>query len=311
MRVKEVLMKDYAVVDRRKCSFLILSKAIPLAYAPYIGAEAVSLYLLYASLADQGNAVIEPDDLKEFLDMDDESLEKCNQVLEEYGLVKLEKHEHNGRIVSNCYVLQPPPLPQTLYQDLRKKTLTSYIEDVLDFVPAESPRKRRRTRQSLVTAAKLINKLYQGLGQGKADIFEREAGKKHIGDLLEEGYSLEDIDFAIEWSMENAISELEDFSSIKNLIERAIAAREEYMTRRTQQAEEEVKDQEEEQIERKMVDAYRNIMSDGEKKNLRERVMVEILKDERINEEFVTEQLIIIKENEIIRKEYLRRGTEG
>ncbi|MFC1714948.1 hypothetical protein ACFL6S_14870 [Candidatus Poribacteria bacterium] len=304
-------MNDYSVVDRRKCSFMMLSKAIPLAYAPYVGAEAVSLYLLYASLADQGNAVIEQDDLKEFLNMDDESLEKCNQVLEEYGLVKLENQEHNGRIVSNCYVLQPPPLPQTLYQDLRTKTLTGYIEDVLDFAPAESPRKQRRSRQSLVTAAKLITKLYQGMGRGKADIFEREAAKNHIGDLLEAGYSLEDMDFAIEWSLENAPSEVEDFSSIKNLMERATAAREEYMTKRTQQVEEEVKDQEEEQIERKMVDAYRNIMSDGEKKKLRERVMAEILKDERINEEFVTEQYIVVEENKIIRREYLhKRGAE-
>ncbi len=300
-------MKDYSVVDRRKCSFMILSKAIPLAYAPYVGAEAVSLYLVYASLADQGNASVEPDDLKEFLNMDDESLEKCNQVLEEYGLIKLENHEHNGRIVSNCYVLQPPPLPQTLYQDLSKKTLTSYIEDVLDVAQAESPRKQKRTRQPLVTAAKLIAKLYQGIGQGKADIFERESGKKHISSMVKDGYSLEDIDFAIEWSLENAISEVEDFSSIKSLIGRAMAAREEYMNKRTQQAEEEVKGQEEEQIERKMVDAYRNIMSDGEKKKLRERVRAEILKDKRINEEFVTEQLMIIKENEVIRREYLHR----
>ena len=302
-------MKDYTVVDRRKCSFLILSKAIPLAYAPYIGAEAVSLYLLYASLADQGNAVIEPEDVKEFLSIDDGSLEKCNQVLEEYGLIKLEDHEHNGRIVSNCYVLQPPPLPQTLYQDLRKKKLTGYIEDVLDFVPAEPPRKQRQ-RQSLVTAAKLITKLYQGIGKGKADIFEREAGKKHVGALLKNGYSLEDIDFAIEWSLENAGGEIEDFSSIKDLIERAMTAREEYMAKRTQQAEEEVKGREGEEIERKMVDAYKNMMSDAEKKRMRERVMAEILKDPRINEEFVTEQLIIIKENELIRTEYLPRGAE-
>ena len=301
-------MKDYTVVDERKCSFLILAKAIPLAYAPYIGAEAVCLYLLYASLADQGNAIIEPEDLKEFLNMDDESLEKCNQTLEEYGLVKLESREHNGKIVSNCYVLQPPPLPQTLYQDLCKKRLTGYIEGTLDFVPAEPPRKRRQ-RQPLVTAPKLITKLYQGIGRGKADIFERESGKKHIGDLLEKGYSLEDIDFAIEWSLENARSEIEDFSSIKDLIERAMAAREEYMAKRTQQAEEEVKGNEEEEIGRKVVDAYRNIMSDAEKKKLRKRVMAEILKDERINEEFVTEQLIVIKENEIIRTEYLHRGA--
>lgn len=109
--------------------------------------------------------------------------------------------------------------------------------------------------------------------------------------------------------MENAISEIEDFSSIKNFIGRAMAAREEYVAKRTQQAKEEVKDQGEEQIERRMVAAYRNMMSDAEKKKLRERVMAEILQDERINEEFVTEQLIVIKENEIIRTEYLPRGA--
>ncbi len=149
-----------------------------------------------------------------------------------------------------------------------------------------------------------------GIGRGKADIFERESGKKHIGDLLDAGYSLEDIDFAIEWSLENALGEVEDFSSIKNLVGRAVAAREEYMTKRTQQAKAEVRDQGEEQIERKMVEAYKNIMSDGEKKRLRERVMAEILKDERINEEFVTEQYLIAEENKIIREEYLpRRNT--
>jgi hypothetical protein len=304
-------MKEYSVVDRRKSSFLLLDKAIPLAYAPYIGAEAICLYLLYASLADQGNASIEPDDLKEFLGMDTESLEKCNQTLEEYGLVKLENREHNGRIVSNCYVLQPPPLPRTLHLDLRKKALAKYVEDILGFMPTESPTQSKRRRRPLITPSKLITKLYKGIGNGKVDVFERESGKKHISDLVQKGYSLEDIDFTIEWSFENARDEIEDFSSIKELMDRAIAAREEYMAKRTQQAEQEVKRQEEGIIERKMVEAYRNMMSDVEKKRLRERVMEEIRQDKRINEEFVTEQLIVIKENEIIRKEYLRREKEG
>ena len=290
---------------------MLLDKAIPLAYAPYIGSEAVCLYLLYASLADQGNASIEPDDLKEFLGMDSESLERCNEVLEEYGLIKLENHEHNGRIVSSCYILQPPPLPHTLHNDLRKRALAKYVEDILGFMPAESPSRKKRTRRPLITATKLITKLYGGIGNGKVDIFERESGKRHISDLLQQGYSLEDIDFAIEWSLENARNEIEDFSSIKNLIKRAIAAREEYMAKRTRQVEREVKQQEGEEIERKMVEAYRKMMPDSEKKRLRERVMEEIRQDKRINEEFVTEQLVIIKENEIIRKEYLKRGVTG
>ena len=302
-------MKEYSVVDRRKSSFLILDKAIPMAYAPYIGAESVSLYLLYAAIADQGNASIEPEELRDFLGMDGESLEKCNQTLEEYGLIKLENHEHNGRIISNCYVLQPPPLPQALHKDLRKKALARYVEDILGFVPTESPRKSTRKRHPLITASKLITKLYKGIGNGKVDIFERESGKRHINDLLEAGYSLEDIDFTIEWSLQSARHKVEDFSSIKNLIDRAITAREEYMAERTQQAEQEVKQQENEEIEQKMVEAYRKMMPDVEKKRLRERVMEEIRQDKRINEEFVTEPLIVIKENEIIRTEYLKRGV--
>ena len=304
-------MNEYSIIDEKRRPFLILDKAIPLAYAPYIGADSVCLYLLYASLADQGSAAIEPEELKEFLDMDTESIEKCNQTLEEYGLIKLENHEHNGRIVTNCYVLKPPPLPQTLYQDLRKKSLTKYIEDVLEFVPAKSPQKSTRTRRSLITESKLITKLYKGIGSGKVDIFEREAGKRHIKELVEKGYSLEDIDFAVEWSLEKAISQIEDFSSIKDLIENAITDREKYMAERTQQAEKEVKGQGEEEIERKMVEAYRKMMPEAEEKRLRQQVLEKIRQDERMNEEFVTEQLLIIMENEIIRKEYLKRGVLG
>ena len=299
-------MSEYSILDKRKSPFVILHKAIPLAYAPYIGAEATSLYLLYASLADQGNASIEFDDVKDFLGINDESLEKCNKVLEEYGLIKLENHEHNGKIIVNCYVLHPPPFPQTLYADLSKKSLSKYIEGVLDFTPTETPTKPKRVRQSLITTTKLINNFYRIMGNGKIDIFEREAGKRHINDLLKEGYSLEDIDFTIEWCFENARNEMEDFSSIKNFIAQALKAREEYLDRRSQKAEEEAEQQEQEEIERKMVEAYRKLMSDSEKDKIRERVIEELRQDKRINQEFVTEQLIVIKENEIIRKELIK-----
>jgi hypothetical protein len=303
-------MNEYSIIDGRRRSFLILDKAIPLAYAPYIGADSVCLYLLYASLADQSSASIEPDEIQEFLGIDTESMQKCNQTLEEYGLIKLEDHEHNGRIITNCYVLKPPPLPQTLYQDLRKKSLTKYIEDVLEFVPA-APKKSTRTRRSLITESKLISKLYKGIGHSKVDVFEREAGKRQVKELVEKGYSLEDIDFAVEWSLEKAIGQIEDFSSIKDLIGKAIEDREKYMAERTQQAEQEVKGHGEEEIERKMVEAYRKMMPEAEEKRLRQQVLEKIRQDERMNEEFVTEQLLVIMENEIIRKEYLKRGVFG
>ena len=302
-------MDEYSVVDRRRCPFLVLDKAVPLAYAPFIGPEAICLYLLYASLADQAFLFSSHHSDSEFLGIDTESLEKCNQILEEYGLIKLENHEHNGRIVSSCYILQPPPLPQTLHKDLRNKALAKYVEDILGFASTEPPKQTKRVRRRLITPAKLITKLYKGIGNGKVDIFERESGKRHISDLLQEGYSLEDIDYATEWALEYAADEIEDFSSIKDLMDRAIKARDEHMAKRTRQAEKEVKGQGDEVVERKMVEAYRKMMSDAEKKRLRERVMNDIRQDKKYNEEFITEQLIVIMENEIIRREYLKTSA--
>ena len=304
-------MDEYSVIDKRKYPFLIMDKSIPLAYAPYIGPEAVCLYILYASLADQSVSSFSLEDVRDFLGIDSATLGECNKALEEYGLIKLENHEHNGRIISNCYVLQPPPFPRTLYANLNSKALVKdVIQDLLNITPEEQPSQSKRARTTLITPTKLISKFYSMMGNGKVDIFEKESGKKHINDLTKNGYSLEDIDFAIEWGFENVKSEIEDLSSIVNLIDRAIESREKYMAERSRKAEEEVKSQENEHIELKMIDAYRKMMSDAEKKVLRERAMDMIKQDERIKEEFVTERLIIIKENEIIREEYLHKWKQ-
>jgi hypothetical protein len=304
-------MDEYSVIDKRKYPFLIIDKSIPLAYAPYIGPEAVCLYILYISLADQGSLLFSLEDVRDFLGISNEILAECNKSLEEYGLIKLENHEHNGRIVSNCYVLQPPPFPRTLYADLNSKALVkNVVQDLLSLAPEEQPASQpKRARTTLITSTKLISKFYSMMGNGKVDIFEKEAGKKHINDLTKMGYSLDDIDFAIEWGFENASDEIDDLSSIMNLIDRAIEAKEKYMAERSQQAEDEVKGQENELIERKMMDAYRKMMSEAEKKVLRDRAMDRIKQDKRINEEFVTEQHIVIIENEIIREEYLHKGN--
>ncbi|MGQ9608922.1 MAG: hypothetical protein ACUVWN_06460 [bacterium] len=302
-------MDEYSVIDKRKCRYIIMDKSIPLAYAPYIGVEAVCLYLIYASLADYGVTSIESDAIKDFIGISEEKLKECNNTLEEYGLIKIENQEHDGKIVNKCYVLQTPPLPSTLAIDLRKKSLVKDIlDEIVQISPSEMKVQPKRARSTLITIPKLINKFYSKAGNGSVDIFEREAGKKHINNLLKKGYSLEDIDFTIEWGFANARDEIDDISSIGNLIDRAIADREEHIAKRTKQAEEEAKRQYNEEIERKMVESYRMMMSDSEKKLLRERAMNIIRQDSRINLEFVTEQLIIIKENEIIRNEYLKKS---
>ncbi len=302
-------MDEYSILDRRKYPILVIDKSIPLAYAPYIGSDAVCLYLIYLSIADQGVSSFDSDEIIDFMGIDSVKLEECNKKLEEYGLIKLETSEYNGRIVNTCYILQPPPIPRTLYAELQNKSLVrDFVKDIL--VQTSTEQKQvpvKRVRTSLVTPNKIITKFYSMMGNGKIDIFEREAGKKHISDLQKKGYSIDDIDFAVEWILENAREEVEDFSSIANLIDKAISAREQYFAERQQQAEKEARSQENEDIERKMIESYKKMMSDPERKALRERAMEIIRQDKRINMEFVTEQFIIIKENEIIREEYLKK----
>ncbi|HGE69678.1 TPA: hypothetical protein ENX78_02510 [Candidatus Poribacteria bacterium] len=302
-------MDEYSVLDKRKYPVLVVDKSIPLAYAPYIGADSVCLYLIYVSIADQGVSSFNSDEIMDFIGIDNARLDECNKKLEEYGLIKLEAHEHNGRIINTCHILQPPPIPRTLYADLQNKALVrDFIKDILIQSPAEQKQAPvKRVRTSLVTPNKIITKFYSMMGNGKLDIFEREAGKKHINDLQKKGYSIDDIDFAIEWGFEHAREQIEDFSSIADIIDKAISARDKYIYERQQQAEREAKSQENEELERKMIEAYKKMMSDAEKKALRERVMEMIKQDKRINLEFVTEQFIIIKENEIIREEYLKK----
>lgn len=302
-------MDEYSVLDKRKYPILIIDKSIPLAYAPYIGADAVCLYLIYLSISDQGISTFNSDEIIDFIGIDSVKLEECNKKLEEYGLIKLETNEYNGRIVNTCYILQPPAIPRTLYAELQNKALVrDYIKDI-SVQPAVEQKQApvRRARASLITPNKIITKFYSMMGNGKIDIFEREAGKKHINDLQKMGYSLDDIDFAVEWGVEHARDEIEDFSSIADIIDKAISAREQYIAERQKQAELEARIQENEDIERKMIEAYKKMMSDAERKALRERAMEIIKQDKRINLEFVTEQFIIIKENEIIREEYLKK----
>lgn len=302
-------MDEYSVLDKRKFPILIIDKSIPLAYAPYIGADAVCLYLIYLSISDQGVSTFNSDEIRDFIDIDSIKLEECNKKLEEYGLIKLETNEHNGRIINTCYILQPPPIPRTLYAELQNKGLVrDFIKDIS--VQSQTEQKQapiRRVRTSLITPNKIITKFYSMMGNGKIDIFEREAGKKHLNDLQKMGYSLDDIDFAVEWGFEHAREEIEDFSSIADIIDKAISEREKYIAERQKQAEKEARIQENEDIERKMIEAYKKMMSDAERKILRERAMEIIKQDKRINPEFVTEQFIIIKENEIIREEYLKK----
>lgn len=155
----------------------------------------------------------------------------------------------------------------------------------------------------------LITSFYSGIGQKRVTKEKRERAKNDFEELLEDGFSPDDIQFAIKWIQANAKEELYDFSIIKHTIGQAMAAKTEAEANEARKAEIEriaSLEQEEQQKmeeERARVEAHKQGLAPEERVKLRERAQKEIRNMDGIKEEFVSEILIEAKENEILKAE--------
>jgi len=156
---------------------------------------------------------------------------------------------------------------------------------------------------------KIVTLFYKGIDQEKISKQKRERAKNNIKELLSEGFTEEDIIFAVKWTLENSKEKPYDFSLIKDTIGQAMAAKKEIETKEAKRIENErLKAQKEEdekrtvEIQEKIKEHKENLNKD-QKSELREKALEEIRKTKGIKEEFITELFIEAKENEIIRKQ--------
>ena len=156
----------------------------------------------------------------------------------------------------------------------------------------------------------LISFFYDGLGHSKISREKRERAKKCIEELTADNFNLEEILFAIEWTLKNKTEKLYDFSIIKHTIGEALATIKKISTIDKQRIDEENKaklEKEEfyrQEQEIKKFEAYKKTMNSNDRTKLRERALVEIKNMPNIKEDFISDMLIGIKENEILRKEF-------
>ncbi len=71
----------------------------------------------------------------------------------------------------------------------------------------------------------IVTGFYSSIGQSRISKGKRERAEKVIEELLADGFSTEDIQFAAEWTPGNAKEEVYDFSIIKHTIGQAMAAK--------------------------------------------------------------------------------------
>ena len=140
-------------LDARRTEYVFVHRSIPLIYAPYLGAEAVRVYLLYVALAgSEGHAEVSEGDILRFLGIDSQTLEAAHSVLESYRLIQV----HKGTVGPAdfvCTLLPPPPLPEHQLEDFATRALPVDTEAVL---PKPAAPRRRTAQRGGLTPAKLV-----------------------------------------------------------------------------------------------------------------------------------------------------------
>lgn len=153
---------------------------------------------------------------------------------------------------------------------------------------------------------KIINCFYKGIKQEKVTKEKRERAEVNIKKLLEEGFTPEEIQYAVTWTIENAREELYDFSIINHTIGQAKAAKIRLDEENNKNIEKDkIKAQQEsegkimeEKIEK--IKSYKKNLNRKDKEELRKKAEEEIKNSKKFNTALITDILIESKENEII-----------
>lgn len=169
--------------------------------------------------------------------------------------------------------------------------------------------KDRHSIKDSLSQDEIISHFYNSIGQKRVTRKKREGAINCLKDLTDEGYSLENIKFAIDWTIKNSTKKPYDFSIIEHTISQAMPEKEEIDKRETARLERERIDEEKRAEEERIIkdtekiEKYKETLSPMERKILRHRALEEIKKMEGIKEEFITEYLVSAKENEILKSE--------
>ncbi len=176
-------------------------------------------------------------------------------------------------------------------------------------IPKNNPIKdiSKDNLKDTLSSRAIVSGFYKGIGQSRISKAKRERAEKSLKELLEESFSPEDVQFAVEWTLKNTKEELYDFSIIKHTIGQAMTTKKKAKAEEARKEEEKKiaverqADEKKREEEKAKIDSYKETLNSEERTRLRERAEAEIKESGQYKAEFVTEFLIKAKENELIR----------
>jgi len=167
----------------------------------------------------------------------------------------------------------------------------------------EHPFKEDSLKDSL-SSREIISSFYKSIGQSKITKEKRERAEIVFQELVDEGFSPEDIQASAIWTIANAKEKPYDFSILKHTIGQSTEAKRKADSLEAKKLAENRRLMKEEQ-EKAKLEEYKSKLSEKERRALRKQAESEIRESGEYKEDFVTEQLIAFKENELLRKQGL------
>lgn len=175
-------------------------------------------------------------------------------------------------------------------------------------VHSGKPQKEKKEENGSLSGDKIISIFYKGIGQERIAGEKREKARGVYRKLRADKFTPEEICFAVQWTLENANAEPYDFALIQATIGQALATRKKEVERK--EAEEDIEKEvdrrreeiEKEESERDDLEFYKADLSPEERAELREEATKELRDIGAYPEQFITDILLGIKENEILRR---------
>ena len=170
---------------------------------------------------------------------------------------------------------------------------------------------------SLSVRENIISVFYNGIGKARITKREREKSLHVFQNLLDQDFTAYEIAFAVDWSITkgNIVVPLRSFAVLDSIIGNAIHFLEKAVASATR-AEEELQEQEadlmtkeQEEELKEQIDGIKAAMTQTQRQELREDATEALMGIDGINEELVSDLLIGIQENQILRQQIELEAT--
>jgi len=201
--------------------------------------------------------------------------------------------ENTTPTVVNSTIVENTTVPQS-------RAMTGLKPTVVNSTTVENTTiKERHIKDTLSPDPVTI--FYTNIGQKRISKTKRERGNKVVQDLLAEGFTVEDIVYAAQWTSRNTTEQVYDMEILKHTIGQALSAR--MVADKAQKAKAEADaGREAGEARRAKYEEVKKGMSDKERLELRARAEADIRNSGKYKEEFITEMLIETRENELLSK---------